>query len=54
MGYWLNLRHIWGDGGCSASDYADDTPATESENYSRPTHPNYTYSSNDMIMNYMN
>jgi len=26
VGHWLNLRHIWGDGGCSASDFVNDTP----------------------------
>lgn len=25
-GHWLGLRHIWGDGGCEASDFVDDTP----------------------------
>jgi len=26
VGHFLGLRHIWGDGGCSASDYCNDTP----------------------------
>ena len=26
VGHWLNLRHIWGDGACGASDFVDDTP----------------------------
>jgi PKD repeat protein len=25
-GHWLGLRHIWGDGGCDATDFVDDTP----------------------------
>jgi hypothetical protein len=25
-GHYLGLLHIWGDGGCGASDYCDDTP----------------------------
>ncbi len=25
-GHYLGLRHIWGDGDCSADDYVDDTP----------------------------
>lgn len=26
VGHWLNLRHIWGDGGCSVDDFVHDTP----------------------------
>ncbi|MCT4666209.1 MAG: zinc-dependent metalloprotease [Flavobacteriales bacterium] len=26
VGHYLGLRHIWGDGNCSADDYVDDTP----------------------------
>ncbi len=26
IGHFLGLRHIWGDGGCTADDYCDDTP----------------------------
>lgn len=26
VGHWLNLRHIWGDGGCEADDLVEDTP----------------------------
>lgn len=26
MGHFLGLRHIWGDGGCDADDFCDDTP----------------------------
>ncbi len=26
IGHFLGLRHVWGDGGCSASDFCDDTP----------------------------
>ncbi len=26
IGHYFGLRHIWGDGGCSADDYVDDTP----------------------------
>ena len=53
VGHWLNLRHIWGDGGCGASDYVDDTPDASGANYGCPTHPHLTCSSNDMFMNYM-
>ena len=24
VGHWLNLRHIWGDGGCSVDDFVAD------------------------------
>lgn len=30
-GHWLGLRHIWGDGGCNADDFVDDTPLQGSE-----------------------
>ncbi|MEC8368248.1 MAG: zinc metalloprotease, partial [Bacteroidota bacterium] len=29
VGHYLNLRHIWGDGGCGASDFVDDTPDSD-------------------------
>ena len=53
VGHYLNLRHIWGDGDCSASDYVGDTPSAEAANYSCPSHPKVSCSSNDMFMNYM-
>ncbi len=53
VGHWINLRHIWGDGACSASDYVDDTPSASAANYGCPSHPHNTCSSNDMFMNYM-
>lgn len=53
IGHWLNLRHIWGDGGCGASDYVNDTPDSEGANYGCPTHPDASCGSNDMFMNYM-
>ena len=54
VGHWLNLRHIWGDGGCSADDFVADTPLSSS-NYSQqcPTYPVGTCGSNDMTMNFM-
>jgi hypothetical protein len=33
VGHWLNLRHIWGDGGCSFDDYVNDTPLAGGPNY---------------------
>lgn len=29
VGHWLNLRHIWGDGGCEKDDHVDDTPPAD-------------------------
>lgn len=36
IGHWLNLRHIWGDGGCSVDDFVDDTPIAGYPNYGGP------------------
>ena len=33
IGHWLNLRHIWGDGGCGADDFVADTPEDDGANY---------------------
>ncbi|MCB9273605.1 MAG: T9SS type A sorting domain-containing protein [Lewinellaceae bacterium] len=33
VGHWLNLRHIWGDGGCSVDDFVSDTPLAGAANY---------------------
>jgi len=54
VGHYLNLRHIWGDGGCSVDDFVNDTPLS-SQNYSNqcPTYPVASCGSNDMTMNYM-
>lgn len=35
-GHWLGLRHIWGDGDCSADDYCEDTPRAAAPNYRCP------------------
>ncbi|GAA4294798.1 zinc metalloprotease [Aestuariibaculum suncheonense] len=53
VGHWLNLRHIWGDGGCSYDDFVDDTPRSDGPNYYCPTYPMVACNSNDMTMNYM-
>ncbi|MCG8700081.1 MAG: PKD domain-containing protein, partial [Bacteroidales bacterium] len=53
VGHWLNLRHIWGDGGCGATDYVDDTPDAASSNNGCPSHPHSSCGTNDMFMNYM-
>ena len=33
VGHWLNLRHIWGDGGCGVDDFVADTPEAGGPNY---------------------
>ena len=33
VGHWLNLRHIWGDGGCGVDDFVADTPEDDGANY---------------------
>ena len=59
VGHWLNLYHIWGDGGCSVDDNVSDTPNAGGANYngspcsypggdSCPSSPG-----NDMFQNYM-
>ncbi len=58
VGHWLNLRHIWGDGACSADDYVSDTPIAAASNGGCPSYPSKSCSSNggfssDMFMNYM-
>lgn len=52
VGHWLNLRHIWGDGGCSVDDFVGDTPTSDGPNYGcTPTH--VSCNSTDMVQNYM-
>lgn len=53
VGHWLNLRHIWGDGGCGATDFVDDTPDAASEYYGCPAYPSVSCGSSDMFMNFM-
>ena len=52
VGHWLNLRHIWGDGGCSVDDYVSDTPTSDGANYGCAT-GHSSCSSTDMVQNYM-
>ena len=55
VGHYLNLRHIWGDGGCSADDYVGDTPIAGAANYGCPSSTQNSCSGGlrDMHMNYM-
>ena len=55
VGHYLNLRHIWGDGGCNVDDYVGDTPLAGGPNYGCPSPSTNSCSApgNDMHMNYM-
>ncbi len=59
IGHWLGLRHIWGDGNCSATDYCVDTPPASSSNFGSPTYPFKTNAcagnspDGEMFMNFM-
>jgi hypothetical protein len=55
VGHWLNLRHIWGDGGCSQDDFVSDTPVAGQSNGGCPAANTNTCSGgeSDMFMNYM-
>ncbi|GAA0890734.1 hypothetical protein GCM10009122_04130 [Fulvivirga kasyanovii] len=58
VGHYLNLRHIWGDGDCSADDFVADTPTAAEEHYGCPSYPLKSCTDNggftsDMFMNYM-
>ncbi|MEO0341742.1 MAG: zinc metalloprotease, partial [Bacteroidota bacterium] len=52
IGHWLNLRHIWGDGGCHRDDFVSDTPSSD-----RPStdcaEDKFTCGSKDMVANFM-
>jgi len=52
VGHWLNLRHIWGDGGCGVDDFVSDTPESDASNGGCPT-GHVSCGSVDMIQNYM-
>ena len=52
VGHWLNLRHIWGDGGCGVDDGVADTPLSDGPNYGcTPGH--VSCGTVDMVENYM-
>ena len=52
VGHWLNLRHIWGDGGCGADDFVSDTPKSGGANYGCQVGSS-SCGSTDMLENYM-
>ena len=59
IGHWMNLRHIWGDGGCDVDDGVADTPNSNTSHIECGSSENCTYpetsscDSADMFMNYM-
>ena len=57
VGHWLNLDHVWGNGGCGSDDQVEDTPVQDDASSGCPTFPltdNCTSSgSGVMFMNYM-
>ena len=52
VGHYLNLRHIWGDGGCSVDDFVSDTPTSDGPNYGCAL-GHVSCGSTDMVQNYM-
>lgn len=52
VGHWLNLRHIWGDGDCSADDFVEDTPNASGPNF-KCFEGKISCGSEDMVANYM-
>ncbi len=52
VGHWLNLRHIWGDGGCGVDDFVADTPESDASNGGcNASH--VSCGTTDMVQNYM-
>ena len=52
VGHFLNLRHIWGDGGCGVDDFVSDTPESDASNGGCVTN-HVSCGSVDMVQNYM-
>ncbi len=52
LGHFFGLRHIWGDGNCSADDFCDDTPNSSGSTSGCPSNK-VTCDTPDMIENYM-
>lgn len=52
VGHFLNLRHIWGDGGCGIDDFVADTPESDASNGGCVT-THVSCGSLDMVQNYM-
>ena len=52
VGHYLNLFHIWGDGGCGVDDLVSDTPTSDAPNYGCASNHS-SCGSTDMVQNYM-
>ncbi|AHM61195.1 hypothetical protein D770_14705 [Flammeovirgaceae bacterium 311] len=52
VGHWLNLNHIWGDGGCGVDDNVSDTPVSDAPNYGC-ARSHVSCGTKDMVQNYM-
>lgn len=52
VGHYLNLRHIWGDGGCGVDDFVSDTPTSDASNGGCNT-GHVSCGTVDMVQNYM-
>lgn len=52
VGHFLGLLHPWGEGGCSSTDYCDDTPETDAGVGGCPV-SEFSCGSEDMVENYM-
>ena len=53
MGHYLNLDHLWGDGGCNSDDLVSDTPGQTDANEGCPNIGKRSCGSADLHMNYM-
>lgn len=54
MGHYLNLDHLWGDGGCSSDDNVTDTPSQSEPNYGCPSlGSTQSCGTQDLNMNFM-
>jgi len=52
VGHFLNLRHIWGDGGCGVDDFVSDTPTSDASN-GGCVESHTSCGTLDMVQNYM-
>jgi len=52
VGHYLNLRHIWGDGGCNVDDFVADTPTSDASNGGCNV-GHVSCGTTDMVQNYM-
>ena len=53
MGHYLNLDHLWGDGGCNSDDLISDTPSQTEANEDCPNLNKTSCGSKDLHMSYM-